>query len=67
MNNSARIKQYNKISTSLACFSNVQLKQILVNAEAMHEGIGGKSCLCYIDETPVITLQRLAQGTLRQA
>ena len=53
MNNSARIKQYNKVSTSLACFSNVQLKQILVNAEAMHEGIGGKSCLCYIDETPM--------------
>lgn len=53
MNNSARIKQYIKVSTSLACFSNAQLNQILVDAKPMHEGIGGKSCLCYIDETPV--------------
>ena len=53
MNNSARIKQYSKVSTILACFSNAQLKQILADAKPMHEGIGGKSCLCYVDETPV--------------
>jgi len=38
-NNSARIKQYSKVSTSLACLS--------------HEGIGGKSALISIDDTPV--------------
>jgi hypothetical protein len=53
MNNRARIKQYNNVSTSLACLSNAQLQQILADAESMHEGIGGKSCLCFIDETPV--------------
>ena len=39
MNNSARIKQYSKVSTILACFSNAQLKQILADAKPMHEGI----------------------------
>lgn len=33
--------------------SNAQVKQILSNAKPLHEGIGGKSCLCYIDSTPV--------------
>lgn len=53
MNKCARIKQYSNVATSLACFSNGQLKQILAAAQPMHEGIGGKSCLCYINETPV--------------
>ena len=53
MNNSARIKQYSKVSTILACFSNAQLKQILADAKPMHEGIGGKSALISIDDTSV--------------
>ena len=52
-NNSARIKQYSKVSTSLACLSNEKLKQILADAKPMHEGIGGKSALISIDDTPV--------------
>lgn len=53
MNNSARIKRYSNASTTLACFSNAEIKQLLVDAQPMHEGIGGKSCLCYVDEVPV--------------
>src|SRR6202040_1869852 len=49
----SRIKQYNTVSTSLACLSNERLKQILAAAKPMHEGIGGKSALISIDETPV--------------
>ena len=49
-NNSARIKQYSKVSTSLACLSNEKLKQILADAKPMHEGIGGKSALISIDD-----------------
>lgn len=48
-----RIKLYGQISTSLACLSNEKLKQILANAKPMHEGIGGKSALISIDDTPV--------------
>lgn len=48
-----RIKLYSQISTSLACLSNEKLKQILANANPMHEGIGGKSALISIDDTPV--------------
>lgn len=48
-----RIKQYNTISTSLACLSNEKLKQILADAKPMHEGIGGKSALISIDDTSV--------------
>ena len=48
-----RIKQYNTVSTNLACLSFDKLKQILADAKPMHESIGGKTCLCYIDETPV--------------
>jgi hypothetical protein len=44
-NNSARIKQYSKISSSLACLSNEKLKKILADSKPMHEGIGGKSAL----------------------
>jgi hypothetical protein len=40
-----RIKQYSKVSTSLAALSNEKLKQILANAKPMHEGIGEKSAL----------------------
>ncbi|AWK15535.1 hypothetical protein SK355_12150 (plasmid) [Candidatus Fukatsuia symbiotica] len=52
-NNSARIKQYNKVSTNLTYLSNEKLKQILVDAKPMHEGIGGKSALISIDDTVV--------------
>lgn len=48
-----RNKQHNKISTSLACLSNEKLKQILADSKPMHEGIGGKSALISIDDTPV--------------
>lgn len=48
-----RIKLYGQISTSLACLSNEKLKQILADAKPMHEGIGGKSALISIDDTPV--------------
>jgi hypothetical protein len=48
-----RIKMYSQISTSLACLSNEQLKQILVDSQPVHEGIGGKSSLISIDDTPV--------------
>ena len=48
-----RIKQYSKVSTSLACLSNEKLKQILADSKPMHEGIGGKSALISIDDTPV--------------
>lgn len=48
-----RIKLYGQISTSLACLSNAQIKQILANSKPMHEGIGGKSALISIDGTPV--------------
>jgi hypothetical protein len=57
MNNSARIKQYSKVSTSLACFSNAQLKQILADAKPMHEGIGGKSCLCVNQHSKLTPIQ----------
>jgi len=48
-----RIKQYSKVSTSLAYLSNEKLKQILADSKPMHEGIGGKSALIAIDDTPV--------------
>jgi thiamine kinase-like enzyme len=48
-----RIKLYGQISTSLAALSNEKLKQILTNGKPMHEGIGGKSALISIDDTPV--------------
>lgn len=48
-----RIKLYSQISTSLACLSNEKLKQILADSKPMHEGIGGKSALIFIDDTPV--------------
>jgi hypothetical protein len=40
-----RIKQYSKVSTSLACLNKAQLKQIFADSKPMHEGIGGKSAL----------------------
>ncbi|MDX2049588.1 MAG: hypothetical protein SFT93_00190 [Rickettsiaceae bacterium] len=48
-----RLKQYSKVSTSLAALSNEKLKQILADSKPMHEGIGGKSALISIDDTPV--------------
>jgi len=42
--------------------------QILASAKPMHEGIGGKSCLCSIDDTsvfvkkvPLTDLEKLPQ------
>lgn len=50
-----RIKLYGQISTSLACLSNVKLMQILADSKPrnVHEGIGGKSALISIEDTPV--------------
>lgn len=48
-----RIKLYGQVSTSLAALSNEKLKQILADGKPMHEGIGGKSDLISIDDTPV--------------
>lgn len=49
-----RIKLYSQISTSLAALSNEKLKQIFADSKPMHEGIGGKSALISIDDTPRI-------------
>ena len=48
-----RIKLYSQISTSFACLSNEKLKQILADSKPMHKGIGGKSALISIEDTPV--------------
>lgn len=48
-----RIKLYSQISTSLSALSNEKLKQILADGKPMHEGIGGKSALISINDTPV--------------
>ena len=48
-----RIKRYSQISTSLSALSNEKLKQILADGKPMHEGIGGKSALISINDTPV--------------
>ena len=48
-----RIKLYRQNSTSLACLSNEKLKQILADSKPMHVGIGGKSALISIEDTPV--------------
>ncbi|SPR13418.1 hypothetical protein [Orientia tsutsugamushi] len=48
-----RIKLYSQISTSLAYRSNEKLKKIFTDSKPMHEGIGSKSALISIDDTPV--------------
>jgi hypothetical protein len=58
-NNSARIKQYSKISTSLACLNDQKLKQILANAKLMQEDIWGKSALISIDDTLVFVKKNI--------
>ncbi len=69
-----RLKQYSKVSTSLACLSNEKLKQILADSKPMHEGIGGKSALIVIGNTPVFVkklpltdLERLSQNFMSTA
>jgi hypothetical protein len=69
-----RIKLYSQLSTSLACLSNEKLKQILADAKPMHEGIGGKSALISIDDTPVFVkkvpltdLEKLPQSFMSTA
>jgi len=55
-----RIKRYGQISTSLSVLSNQKLKQILADGKPMHEGIGGKSALISINDTPVfVNTQRV--------
>lgn len=46
-----RIKQYSKVSKSLACLNDEKLKQILADSKPIHEDIGGKSALISIDGT----------------
>ena len=48
-----RIKLYSQIATNLSAKSHEKLKQILADGKPMHEGIGGKSVLVYINDTPV--------------
>src|SRR3990167_2071077 len=48
-----RIKLYSQIATNLSALSNEKLKQILADGKPMHEGIGGKSALISINDTPV--------------
>ena len=48
-----RMHLYSPMANRLACLSDVELKKILANADAMHEGIGGKSSLIKIDDEPV--------------
>ena len=69
-----RTKLYSQLSTSLACLSNEKLKQILADAKPMHEGIGGKSALISIDDTPVFVkkvpltdLEKLPQNFMSTA
>jgi hypothetical protein len=45
-----RMHLYTPISNRLAFLSDVELKKILANADAMHVGIGGKSSLISIEE-----------------
>jgi len=48
-----RIKQHSKLSIHLTGLNNEKLAKILAEAKPMHEGIGGKSALVFIDKTPV--------------
>jgi len=61
-----RIKQYNTISTTLACLSNERLKQIMADAKPMHVGIGGKSALISIDEMPIFVKKVPLEISLRE-
>ncbi len=58
-----RIKQYSKVSTSLACLSNEKLQQMLADSKPMHEGIGGKSALISIDDTALLRNQIKTSST----
>lgn len=49
----SRLTKYSSLSLTLASLSNKRLKQILAEAKPLHEGIGGKSMLIFIDKTPV--------------
>ena len=53
-----RIEQYSLASTSLAVLSNEKLKQILADGKPMHEGIGGRSTLITINDTPVFVKKK---------
>jgi hypothetical protein len=69
-----RVKAYSRISTELACLSDVQLSALLDKAAPMHAGIGGKSALMTINDTPVFVkkialtdLERLPENILSTA
>ncbi len=64
--NSNRIKLYSNVSKNLARLNQEKLKQILADAKPMHAGIGGQSCLSYIDETPVF-IKKVPLTDLEQA
>jgi len=48
-----RQQTYSRISSTLACMSNKQLKHLPANGMAMHKGIGGTSLQIEIDNTPI--------------
>ena len=48
-----RRQTYSRLSSALACMSNKQLEQMLVEGKVMHKGIGGTSLQIEIDNTPV--------------
>lgn len=48
-----RIKKYSLISNKLSCISDIKLSEIIENAAALHNGIGGESVLINIDNMPV--------------
>lgn len=48
-----RITTYSQISTALACLSDNQLSDLLQESKPIHSGIGVKSVLMMIDNTPI--------------
>lgn len=48
-----RLKTYSHISSELTCLSDKRLSDVLAKAKPLHSGIGGKSVLLTIEETPI--------------
>ena len=74
MFSSNRIKTYAHLSTEINCLSDVKLCCLLHQAQPMHTGIGGKSVLLTINDTPIFVkkipltdLEREPQHTLLTA
>jgi len=66
--------KYAEVSTHLACLSNENLTRILVDAKSIHQGVGGKSVLIFINDTPVFVkkipitdIERLPQHLMSTA